>query len=128
MQTAKTEANDNYRYLVTLEDLFRGLTEESADFTLIPNLFYPIMHTILLIWKNSTYYNTPSKLVVLIREICNAIISQAFKLSMESKYLHTLRVKSQKKPTINLFRLLRCALNSKKPILYIKLKLTMNGK
>ena len=79
VQTAKTEANDNYRYLVTLEDLFRGLTEESADFTLLPNLFYPIMHTILLIWKNSTYYNTPSKLVVLIREICNAIISQAFK-------------------------------------------------
>lgn len=79
VQTARTEANDNYRYLVTLEDLFRALTEETADFANLPNLFNPIMHTILLIWKNSTYYNSPSKLVVLIREICNAIISQAFK-------------------------------------------------
>ena len=35
------------------------------------------MHTILLIWKKSRYYNTPSRLVVLIREICNAIISKA---------------------------------------------------
>jgi len=36
----------------------------------------PIMHTILLIWTHSQNYNTPSRLVVLIREICNAIINQ----------------------------------------------------
>ena len=35
------------------------------------------MHTILLIWKHSKYYNTPPRLVVLIREICNAIINKA---------------------------------------------------
>ena len=34
------------------------------------------MHTILLIWTYSTYYNTPSRLLVLIREICNAVIDQ----------------------------------------------------
>jgi dynein heavy chain, axonemal len=34
------------------------------------------MHTILLIWTYSQHYNTPSRLVVLIREICNAIIKQ----------------------------------------------------
>jgi len=79
VQTARTEGNDNYKYLVTLKDLFQALTEETADFSMLPDLFFPIMHTILLVWKNSTYYNTPSKLVVLIREICNAIISQAFK-------------------------------------------------
>ena len=79
VQTARTEANDNYKYLVTLKGLFESLTDETADFSRLPELFFPIMHTILLIWKNSTYYNTPSKLVVLIREICNAIISQAFK-------------------------------------------------
>ena len=79
VQTARTEANDNYKFLITLEGLFKDLTSETADFTMLPNLFFPIMHTILLIWKNSTYYNTPAKLVVLIREICNAIISQAFK-------------------------------------------------
>jgi len=36
----------------------------------------PIMHTILLIWTYSQHYNTPSRLVVLIREICNAIIDR----------------------------------------------------
>lgn len=35
------------------------------------------MHTILLIWKKSKFYNTPPRLVVLIREICNAIITKA---------------------------------------------------
>lgn len=35
------------------------------------------MHTILLIWKRSKFYNTPPRLVVLIREICNAIIYKA---------------------------------------------------
>ncbi len=39
--------------------------------------FRPIMHTILLIWKESSYYNTPARLCVLIREICNALIWQA---------------------------------------------------
>jgi len=34
------------------------------------------MHTILLIWTYSQHYNTPSRLVVLIREICNAVIAQ----------------------------------------------------
>jgi dynein heavy chain, axonemal len=42
----------------------------------VADLFVPIMHTILLIWTYSQYYNTPSRLVVLIREICNAIINQ----------------------------------------------------
>jgi dynein heavy chain len=32
------------------------------------------MQTILLIWQYSQHYNTPARLVVLIREICNAII------------------------------------------------------
>jgi dynein heavy chain len=34
------------------------------------------MFTIQLIWNHSTNYNTPSRLVVLIRQICNAIIKQ----------------------------------------------------
>ena len=34
------------------------------------------MHVIKLIWDYSPHYNTPARLVVLIREICNAIITQ----------------------------------------------------
>ena len=79
VSTARAEARDNIKFLLTLTDLFGELTSESADFLSLPNLFTPIMHTILLIWKHSKFYNTTSKLVVLIREICNAIIDQAFK-------------------------------------------------
>ena len=35
---------------------------------LIP-LFKPTMHTLLLIWKNSKFYNTPARLVVIMREL-----------------------------------------------------------
>jgi len=59
-----------------LEDWFDRLLSET-NFKQLHLLFVPIMHIILLIWKESKYYNTPSRLVVLIREICNAIIELA---------------------------------------------------
>ena len=74
---ARNEANDNSKFLILLKDPFQRLTDAGQDFTLLHELFIPIMHTILLIWKNSRYYNTPPRLVVLIRQICNAIISKA---------------------------------------------------
>jgi dynein heavy chain len=75
VQIAQKEANENYKYLKTLEGLFSDLTNSSKDLVEISELFVPIMHTILLIWTHSQNYNTPSRLVVLIREICNAIIN-----------------------------------------------------
>ena len=44
------------------------------------------MHLILLVWKGSAYYNTPGRLVVLIRELCNTLIRQA------QKYINGSRV------------------------------------
>lgn len=76
MQTARVEANDNYLYLQTLSDLFDELTDNSKELSDIAELFMPIMHTILLIWTYSQHYNTPSRLVVLIREISNAVIDR----------------------------------------------------
>lgn len=52
------------------------LSDPSKGPNEVAELFVPIMHTILLIWTYSQHYNTPSRLVVLIREICNAIIRQ----------------------------------------------------
>ena len=72
---ARLEANDNMKHLKTLEKWVLKLNED--DFVNVPKLFKPILHTIMLIWKHSTYYNTPSRLVILIREICNSIIDQA---------------------------------------------------
>lgn len=76
VQTARVEANDNYLYLQTLKDLFDELTDNSKELSDIAELFMPIMHTILLIWTYSQHYNTPSRLVVLIREISNAVINR----------------------------------------------------
>jgi dynein heavy chain, axonemal len=76
VQAARTEANENYKYLHTLNKQFKMLTDESLDLNDVADTFVPIMHTILMIWTYSPYYNTPARLVVLIREICNAIISQ----------------------------------------------------
>lgn len=76
VQIARAEANDNQMFLSTLNDLFSKLTTEGQELSEINDLFMPIMHTILLIWNYSQYYNTPSRLVVLIREVSNAIIDQ----------------------------------------------------
>jgi len=74
----REEANDNLKYLQTLAKWFKNLNEMD-NFGDLPTLFKPIVHTILLIWKNSDHYNKPMRLVVIIRMICNAIISQAVK-------------------------------------------------
>lgn len=79
VQAARSEANENFKYLQTLTGLFNQLTDLGKEFTEVPDLFVPIMHMILMIWTYSPNYNTPARLVVLIREICNAIISQCRK-------------------------------------------------
>jgi len=76
--TARMEANDNTKYLRTLEIWFQSLNGED-DFPKTVELFKPMLHIILLIWKNSKHYNTPARLVVLMREICNSLIAQATK-------------------------------------------------
>jgi len=76
VQIARSEANENYKYLQTLVELFDQLTNPANELKDVVELFVPIMHTILLIWTYSQHYNTPSRLVVLIREICNAIITR----------------------------------------------------
>ncbi len=72
VQNARIEANDNNKFLKTLRDLFSTLKEQ--QFIECHENFMPVMHTILLIWKHSKFYNSPPRLVVLIREICNEII------------------------------------------------------
>jgi len=76
VHAARQEANENCKYLSTLKELFNQLLDPARDLPQLAEPFVAIMHTILLIWTYSQYYNTPSRLVVLIREICNAIISQ----------------------------------------------------
>ena len=74
--TARTEAKDNVKFLATLDPLVRSLGD-GDDFAVLDKKFRPIMHTLLLVWKNSRYYNTPARMVVIMRQLVNNIISAA---------------------------------------------------
>ena len=76
---ARMEANDNIVYLKPLVGYFSKLQDEFSE--LIP-VFRPTLHTLLLIWKNSKFYNTPARFVVIMRELCNTIIFQVLALSL----------------------------------------------
>eukprot|EP00951_Prasinocladus_malaysianus_P027610 scaffold248621_cov41-Prasinocladus_malaysianus.AAC.2 len=75
---ARRQANDNVKFLRPLRNYFDRLNL-SDEFAELVQLFKPIMHTLLLIWKHSKYYKTAGSFVVLIREICNDLIMQACK-------------------------------------------------
>ena len=73
---ARAEANNIIKYLRPLIEWFEGL-ESETDFDKIVSFFRPILHSLLLVWKSSAYYNTPARLVIIIREICNTLIKAA---------------------------------------------------
>jgi dynein heavy chain len=74
MYPVDEQSNDNKLYLKAISDWIAAL---GSDFSEVSDNFKPLMHTILLIWRNSKFYNTPGRLVVLMREICNQLIKQA---------------------------------------------------
>jgi len=77
VEDARIEANDNNKFLSTLRELFTQLGDDTREFASLPELFPPIMHTFLKIYQHSKYYNTPPRLVVLIKETCNEVIARA---------------------------------------------------
>ena len=73
---ARAEANDNVKFLAPLRKWVEQL-EDCTDYGTLPEAYPPVVHTILLIWKGSGHYNTPTRLVVLVREVCNALVAQS---------------------------------------------------
>jgi dynein heavy chain len=73
---ARVEANDNVRFLKPLDPYFQKLSF-GDEFPALTELFRPIMHSVLLVWKHSRHYNAPGRVVVLVREICNDLIAQS---------------------------------------------------
>ena len=71
--SALTEAQDINLYLKPL----RGMLEEmeQVEFDELQPTMAPLMRVIALIWANSLYYNTPGRLIVLLQEICNMLIT-----------------------------------------------------
>jgi dynein heavy chain len=78
VQQARIEANDNQCFLSTLKEFFDKFKDPSFEFIRLQEIFAPMMHNIYLIYRHSGFYKTPTRLVVLIREICNAIITKAY--------------------------------------------------
>ncbi|KAL8454374.1 hypothetical protein Emag_001401 [Eimeria magna] len=57
----------------------KKLMDETAELTAVLETLEPTFETILLIWQHSRFYNKPSRLVVLVRQLCNAIITQVMR-------------------------------------------------
>uniref|UniRef100_A0A8C3IZN2 DYH9 protein n=1 Tax=Chrysemys picta bellii TaxID=8478 RepID=A0A8C3IZN2_CHRPI len=73
---ALTEAQDINLHLTPLQ---RSLEEiENVEFNEVKPLISPLLHMVCLIWATSNYYNTPARIIVLLQEICNLLIQQAW--------------------------------------------------
>ncbi|XP_021069297.1 dynein heavy chain 17, axonemal isoform X2 [Mus pahari] len=66
------EANDIVLYLKPLRILLEEM--EQTDFTMLPSYIVKVLSTICFIWATSEHYNTPSRVIVILREFCNQII------------------------------------------------------
>ncbi|CAD7696266.1 unnamed protein product [Ostreobium quekettii] len=78
LELAQQEAGDNVKFLSPLRANLDKLNLMD-DFPGLADLFKPLMHMIMLIWKHSKYYNKAARVVTLMREICNDLIMQARK-------------------------------------------------
>eukprot|EP01065_Artemidia_motanka_P030559 TRINITY_DN365_c0_g2_i2.p1 TRINITY_DN365_c0_g2~~TRINITY_DN365_c0_g2_i2.p1 ORF type:complete len:4684 (+),score=1932.48 TRINITY_DN365_c0_g2_i2:111-14162(+) len=81
LRKAGEEANDNCRFLEPLGEVFNEITDaddsERFEQLVTDGTFKKLFHYIYVVWTKSNYYNTPARLVVLIREICNDLIECA---------------------------------------------------
>ena len=76
VKAAQEEANENATLLKPMRQLFEKL-RDLDDFAVIPTLFRPILHLLLLIWTHGRHYNTATRFVTLMRLVCNEVLQQA---------------------------------------------------
>ena len=76
VKAAQEEANENATLLKPMRKLFEKL-RDLDDFAVIPTLFRPILHLLLLVWTHGRHYNTATRFVTLMRLICNEVLQQA---------------------------------------------------
>eukprot|EP00163_Fabomonas_tropica_P031151 TRINITY_DN730_c1_g2_i2.p1 TRINITY_DN730_c1_g2~~TRINITY_DN730_c1_g2_i2.p1 ORF type:complete len:4514 (+),score=1634.66 TRINITY_DN730_c1_g2_i2:234-13775(+) len=82
------EATSNNNFLRPLRPYFETLTNQAL--TEQEENFRPMVHVCSLIWQNSAHYNTTGRMVVLMREICNALIDGATEYLDGSRLLKNL--------------------------------------
>ncbi|KAF6216233.1 hypothetical protein GE061_000573 [Apolygus lucorum] len=76
--SAMNEAEEIDRYL---QVIVPHITEiQSVPFIEAEPSFMPLVHNIALIWVHCAYFRTSTKLVILLKEICNLLMQEANKL------------------------------------------------
>jgi dynein heavy chain len=76
LNVALQEANDISTYLKALRPRIEAI-EGVNEFIELAQIFPGLMKTLLMIWKCSNHYKSPSRLCVILQEICNDIIEAA---------------------------------------------------
>lgn len=74
--SAVIEARDVCSYLRALEPHFEDI--KSSGFKDIQAKLRPLLHCVCLLWANSKYYCTSTRIVTLLLEISNLLISEVF--------------------------------------------------
>lgn len=91
----REEANENVRFLKTLEPYVNSLLSESIDFEALEEVFEDIFHMLLLIWRHSKYYNSLARLAVIVRQVCNSLIAQATRYISGSSVFEMIQSEAQ---------------------------------
>lgn len=75
VEAGRAEANDNVKFLKPMRRYLDKLNMMD-DLPALVDIFKPIFHLLILVWKHSTYYNTAPRVVTFLREACNDLIYQ----------------------------------------------------
>lgn len=73
--TSMTEAKEISLYLSPLAKSFKAV--EEVDFSEAKPLMATLIHSVGLAWSKSTYYQSSSKVIIMLRQICNLLIQEA---------------------------------------------------
>nr|XP_003217173.1 PREDICTED: LOW QUALITY PROTEIN: dynein heavy chain 17, axonemal [Anolis carolinensis] len=66
------EAEDINLYLQPLKVALEEA--EQAEYQQLPSFINSVIYSVCLVWANSEYYNIPSRIIVILQEICNLFI------------------------------------------------------
>lgn len=69
------EAKEISLYLTPLAKCFKAV--EEVDFSEAKPVMVTLIHSVGLVWVNSKYYQSSSKLIIMLRQICNLLVQEA---------------------------------------------------
>lgn len=73
--SSMAEAKEISLYLSPLAKCFKAV--EEVDFSEAKSLMATLIHSVGLAWSKSTYYQSSSKVIIMLRQICNLLIQEA---------------------------------------------------